>query len=221
MKNCLRNALMLVMALMLAICPAMAEETEITFPAASLKAAVTLEGTLPKPADDFVIRLTPADETCPMPADGVNEITINGEGSGTFGDIVFEKVGIYSYTIEQVSGDYEDMKSFDNSIYNVTVYCTNVNPENPDGRLELTVTMYRNSETEKTDVAVFHNVYKTVVPTTEPGEVTPTGVQDHWMYYLAFCAVMLVASGVLLKVVCTKEPAAETVSFEEEAEDDE
>lgn len=219
MKNFLRNVMLLVLALsLLAVCPAMAESAD-AWPVAVLQAKVTLEGTLPEPADTYSIRLTPADETCPMPES--DEITITGEGSGSFGEIVYDKVGIYNYTIQQVPGDYEGMESFDNAVYSVTVYCTNVNPENPDGRLELTVTMYRNSETEKCDVAVFHNVYKTIVPPTEPGTVTPTGVQDHWMYYLGFCAVMLVVSGVLLKVVCTREPAVETVSFEEEAEDDE
>lgn len=219
MKNCLRNVMLLVLALCLLACPVLAEETEIVFPAAALQAEVTLEGTLPDDADDFVIRLTPADEACPMPAGG-NEITITGEGKGAFGQIVYDKVGIYKYTIQQVPGDYEGMESFDNAVYNVTVYCTNVNPDDPDGRLELTVTMYRNNDTEKCDVAVFHNVYKTVVPPTEPGTVTPTGVQDHWMYYLGFCAVMLVVSGVLLKVVCTRDPAV-VRSLEEEAEDDE
>lgn len=210
MKNCLRNAILIVLALsLLIICPAMAEDAaEIAFPKAVLKAGVTLQGTLPDKEDKFVIRLTPENDNCPMPADGVNEITITGEGTGAFGEIEFDKVGVYNYTIDQLDGDYKNMKSFDDSIYNVTVYCTNVDPENVDGRLEVTVTMYRNNEGEKCDVAMFCNVYKTVVPpapTTEPGKVTPTGVQDHWMYYLAVCAVMLVVSGVLLKVVCTKE----------------
>lgn len=219
MKNCLRNVMLLVLALMLAVCPAMAETAEIVWPVAELGVKVTLEGTLPDDEDDFAIRLTPTDAGYPMPES--DEITITGAGEAAFGPIEFDKVGVYTYTIEQVPGDYEDMKSFDDAVYNVTVYCTNVNPDNPDGRLELTVTMYRGNETEKRDVAAFHNVYVTVVPTTEPGTVTPTGVQDHWMYYLGFCAVMLVASGVLLKVVCTKDPVAEVQSFEEEAEEDE
>lgn len=216
MKNCLRNVMMLVLALMLAVCPAMAETAEAADPVAVLQTSVTLEGTLPDPADTYTIRLTPADETCPMPAEG-GEITITGEGSAAFGDMVFTKVGIYNYTIEQIPGANEDCESYDSSVYNVTVYCTNVNPQNPDGSLELTVTMYRGTETEKCDVAVFHNIYKTITP---PAEVTPTGVEDHWQFYLAFCAVMLVASGVLLKIVCTKEPAVEVASIEE-AEDDE
>lgn len=208
MKNCLRNAIMIVLALCLLVCPAMAEDAEIAFPTAVLKAGITLEGTLPKTADDFVIQLIPENDNCPMPAS--DTITINGEGAGAFGEMVFDTVGVYNYTIQQVKKDYENMKSFDTSVYHVTVYCTNVDPQNVDGRLEVTVTMYRNSETEKDDAAMFCNVYKTVkvTPTTEPGKVTPTGVQDHWMYYLAFCAVMLVVSGALLKVVCTKERVA-------------
>lgn len=214
MKNCLRNVMLLVLALMLAVCPAMAE----TAPVAVLNVAVTLEGTLPEPAETYTICLTPDDPSYPMPAE--NEITITGEGEAAFGDMVFDKVGVYTYTIHQVPGTNEDCESYDPAIYTVTVYCTNANPSSPDGNLELTVTMYRGDETEKRDVAVFHNVYVTVAPTTKPGSPTPTGVEDHWMYYLGFCAVMLIASGVLLKVVFTKDPVVEAVSIEE-AEDDE
>lgn len=202
MKRSLRNVVMIVLALCLLVCPAMAELVpEETMPVAVLKAGITLEGTLPKTADEFEIVLE-SEGDCPMPDE--NTIAITGEGKGAF-EITFDHVGVYNYTIKQVQKDYENMKSLDTSVYHVTVYCTNVDPQNVDGRLEVSVVMYRNNESEKDDEAIFHNVYKTVKPTTEPGTVTPTGVQDYWMYYLALCAVMLVASGALLKVVCTKE----------------
>ena len=51
MKNCLRNVMLLVLALMLAICPAIAEEAApepelTTTPAAVLNVSVTLQGSL-------------------------------------------------------------------------------------------------------------------------------------------------------------------------------
>lgn len=223
MKNCLRNVMLLVLALMLAICPAIAEEAApepelTTTPAAVLNVGVTLQGTLPKPPETYTIVLTADNESYPMPAE--NQVLITGEGSGAFGEIVYSKPGVYTYTIHQVPGEHDRCLEYDPTIYSVTVYCTNVNPQNPDGNLELTVTMYAGEATEKCDLAVFHNVYTIVSP---PGGPTPTGVEDYWQYYLSVCAVMLVVSGVLLKTVCTKEPVLAVAEAEEaeEAEDDE
>ena len=67
------------------------------------------------------------------------------------------------------------------------------------GGLAVEVALREDGAVEKTDKAVFHNAYKVIVPTaaptTEPGDITPTGVSDRWLYYMGGGALLLVAAG--------------------------
>ena len=74
---------------------------------------------------------------------------------------------------------------------------------------DIEVALRENGKTEKTDTALFHNVYKTILPTpaptTPPGKITATGVNDMWMYYVGGAAVLLVAASVSIHFLRRKE----------------
>lgn len=204
MKLNFRSCLMVLLALTLCLtttASALAEQPSVT-----VGVTVTLEGTLPDPAEVFTIQLKSADAANPMPenaVDGVSETKITGAGSAKLPEIAFERVGIYEYTIRQLPGAVADC-AYDDSVYRLTVYV--VNAENGNG-LEATAVLYQNNEGDKLSAATFHNVYVTVTPepTEKPGDVTNTGVNDHWPLYLAGAAVLLIISGVLLSVLRRKD----------------
>ena len=190
-RSCLTVLLMLALCMFTA--SALAEQPTVT-----VGVTVTLEGTLPDPAEVFTIQLKALDPANPMPegsVDGVAETTITGAGKGALPAITFTRVGIYEYTVSQLPGSIADCV-YDASVYSLTVYV--VNAESYDG-LEATAVLYRNGEGDKMSEAVFNNVYPTITPkpTDDPGEITATGVRDVWPIYLAGAALLLIISGLL------------------------
>lgn len=201
MKKNFRSAIMTLIALAMCLVmtvPAMAEESG-TVQAVELKATITLEGTLPTKPEDFTVRLTAEDPSNPMPegsADGVYDLIITGAATEAFPEMIFEDLGVYAYTVEQIAGTNENMKSYDARKYNVTVYV--LNAVEGDGR-EVTVTLSDAASEDqmvKLDAIEFHNVYKTIVP-----EIPETGVNDTWPYYLAGCVALALISLVLVGVL--------------------
>lgn len=129
-------------------------------PAVTIPAQITLSGTLPEPAEDYVIKME-ADhkEDTPMPVgaqNGIYSLTINGEGSGEFPVITFERVGVYTYKIWQEAGTNSKC-TYDNTVYTMTVYV--VNAENGSG-LEATAVLYPDMESNKQSGATFKNEYE-------------------------------------------------------------
>ena len=145
-------------------------------PAIKLKAKITQEGTLPNPAQEYVIKLKAEDISNPMPEgseNGIYTLKITGADSKEFPEIRFLKVGIYKYSIYQEEGKHNRC-TYDKSVYSVTVYVTN--SENGDG-LETTTVLYKDHEANKLDEALFHNKY-TVIKKEEPEEVVPPVAQE-------------------------------------------
>lgn len=145
-------------------------------PAIKLKAKITQEGTLPNPAQEYVIKLKAEDISNPMPEgseDGIYTLKITGADSKEFPEIRFLKVGIYKYSIYQEEGKHNRC-TYDKSVYRVTVYVTN--SENGDG-LETTTVLYKDHEANKLDEALFHNKY-TVIKKEKPEEVVPAVPQE-------------------------------------------
>ncbi len=156
----------------------------------------TLEGTLPAEPETFIIRLTAEGENTPMPNGrygGSCDLSITGAGSAVFPDITFDTVGIYSYTIEEIPGTNADC-TYDTRTYRLTISILN----GEEDSLYSEIALRENGKTEKKNVAVFNNVYKTVVPTTPPGTITPTGVTDRWMHYAGGAAGLLVITGIIV-----------------------
>lgn len=192
MKKILRSLIALMMAAMLIAAPALAEN-----PSVVLDAAVTLQGTLPDTAEEFAIVMT-AEDGAPLPVEGDSmQITIKGAGKASFAALEFDHVGIYHYTIVQKPGKDKDAK-YDATVYRLQVAVVNAE----EGGLKTVVGLYQDGEDAKQDEALFNNVYPTILP---PGEVTPTGVEDKWPWYLAGCAAMLMVCAAMIAVLRRKE----------------
>lgn len=201
MKSSLCKMTLALMALLLCLsapAPALLAEETLSM---QLHAQTTLEGTLPNPAETYTIRMTAEDAGNPMPngqKGGTCDLILTGAERKAFSEMRFDRLGVYTYTIEQVSGSYPDCR-YDAGSYRLTVSI--VNSEQGSG-FDMEVALRRNGETEKTDTALFHNVYKTIVPTpaptTPPGKITATGVNDGWMYSVGGAIVLLaVAAGIV------------------------
>ena len=206
MKSSLSRITLALMALLLcliALMPeALAEPLSI-----QLGAQVTLEGTLPDPAEAYVIRMTADDPENPMPngqKGGSYDLTITGADSALFPAMTFDSLGIYKYTLAEIAGTNEDC-TYDARTYQLTVSVVN----SEKGGYDIEVALRENGKTEKTNTVLFHNVYKTIVPTpaptTEPGKITATGVNDLWMYYAGGALLLLAVSGVIIHFLRRKE----------------
>lgn len=197
MKTSLSRITLAIMALLLCVATimpaAMAQELPLTV---QIDAEITAEGTLPEEADVRTVRLTANDAANPMPngqTGGSYDMTVSNTGKVSFPEMKFNKLGIYTYTISQVAGDYEDCK-YDTRTYELTVSVVN-----GEGGYEVIVAMRESGKAEKTDAALFHNVYKTIV--TPPGKVTKTGVNDMWPWYIGGSAVLLIAAFFIIRAL--------------------
>ena len=111
-RSCLTVLLMLALCMFTA--SALAEQPTVT-----VGVTVTLEGTLPDPAEVFTIQLKALDPANPMPegsVDGVAETTITGAGKGALPEITFTRVGVYEYTVSQLPGKIADLENEQNQI---------------------------------------------------------------------------------------------------------
>lgn len=202
MKTSLSRITLAIMALLLCLAnlapAAMAQELPLSV---QIDAEITAEGTLPEPADNCVLRMTADDAANPMPngqKGGSYDLTVANAGKATFPAMTFDKLGVYTYTIQQIAGSYADCK-YDARVYVLTVSV--VNGEN--GGYEVSVSMRESDKTEKTGAAVFHNVYKTVV--TPPGKVTETGVSDMWPWYIGGSAALLIVAFFIVRALRRRE----------------
>ena len=200
MKNWLKAILGTVMAVVcmmtMSLSTFAAENLEITIPV-----TISVSGTLPEKAEDFIVKLTADDTSYPMPedADG-NEYTMKIAGGATknLPTITYDKLGIYTYTIYQVAGDNKKC-TYDEISYSLTVYVTN--KEDGSG-LEVSAVLYPDTKGEKQACAEFKNQYESVTstPTATPTPTptkTPspdTGDNSATAYYaviIAACAAVI------------------------------
>ena len=202
MKTSLSRITLAIMALLLCLATiapaAMAQELPLSV---QVEAEITAEGTLPEQPDNRVVRLTADDEANPMPngqKGGSYDLTVANAGKATFPAMTFDKLGVYTYTIQQIAGSYEDCK-YDARVYVLTISV--VNGEN--GGYEVSVSMRESDKTEKTDAALFHNVYKTIV--TPPGNITETGVNDMWPWYMGGSAALLIVAFIIVRALRRRE----------------
>ena len=89
--------------------------------------------------DTFTFELTANDGSYPMP-EGVSRksVTIEGNGTASFGTITFTQTGTYTYTVTEVEGNSGDY-TYDTAKYTITYEVIN-----PDGLLEVTKTVKKN-----------------------------------------------------------------------------
>jgi pilin isopeptide linkage protein len=148
--------LLVIVLLAVGIIPSMAFATE---PATlTLKIEEKISGDTPEQAEKFTFELAPIGNA-PTPSDLTT--TITGEGTATFGRIVYTTPGAYEYTIRQKD---EKLLNYDNdaSIYHVKVTVTYDNPQ----QLAMEVSVKKNDNIAKSSAIVFENTY------TAPEEAT-------------------------------------------------
>lgn len=163
-KSTMRILIMTAICSVTAVLPALAEKT----PAVAVPVQISLSGTLPDPAEDFVVELKADNAANPMPENaqnGICSVTITGAGSETFPALTYDKPGIYSYTIYQAAGTNAKC-TYDDTVYALTVYVTNA--EDGSG-LETAAVLYPDIRGSKQSGAEFENVYET--------EQTETGTE--------------------------------------------
>lgn len=189
---------LLVVALFAAMPAGTAFSAEL--PAVSVPVEIKLSGTLPEPAEDFIVKLAAADPSCPMPdgaAEGVYSMTVTGAASVTFPAITYDRVGIYNYTVYQEPGANAKC-AYDATVYDLKVFITNAED---GGGLEFTAVLYPGDESDKQAVAAFSNIYETVPPPTpDPGDKPKTGDESSaalWAVLMAL-SVMAMAPAVFL-----------------------
>ena len=112
-------------------------------------------------ADDESFTFTLASQGgAPMPADGNNTLTLNGATgqtvSGSFGSIVYNADGIYTYTITENTNSNDTNIKWDNSTYTVTVTVTN---DAATGKLVATAALSKDGAAVSGSTASFVNFY--------------------------------------------------------------
>ena len=160
----------------------------------------------PKDAVTFHFRLTGL-ANAPMPegsSNGQKHISVTGAGEGDFGQIKYNRVGTYHYTISEINGDMAGW-TYDKTIYNLTVTVTQDN-----GRLVAEKAMTKADGSLAAGKAEFTNKYeKPPAPPKPPAEPTKPPVQpngpfspktgdesDIWLW-----AIMMVVSAVALRAL--------------------
>lgn len=163
MKQFMMMLLVLVMSISALAVPAAAATNN---PSAVVPVQIQLSGTQPTTPDEFVIRVTAANTSFPLPAGGANgvyETTIQGAGSV---DLVFNfsKLGVYSYTITQIGCDNADCYHDEVSTYDLTVHVTNALDPSA-GRYDVSVVLHPQgaAESEKLDGILYNNRYASFV----------------------------------------------------------
>ena len=124
----------------------------------SFKVTVTAKGPLPETPEVYTIRMT-ADGDFPMPGGktgGSADLKITGPGSGTFPEMSFDNIGIYTYTIKQVAGKNLGVK------YDSSEYYLKITVVREDGKLILTRALRKKGVDGKVKECVFEVEYPSV-----------------------------------------------------------
>ena len=125
----------------------------------ALPVSKTLIGRPWADGESFTFTLAPQGGA-PMPADG-DTLTLNGATgqtvSGSFGSIVYNADGIYTYTITENTNSNDTNIKWDNSTYTVTVTVTN---DAATGKLVATAALSKDGAAVSGSTASFVNFYK-------------------------------------------------------------
>ncbi|MBO5127239.1 MAG: hypothetical protein J6D10_06680 [Clostridia bacterium] len=178
-RRVLAALLGVMMILTLSMTAIMAEEAAEENPKVSIPVTIRLTGDYPR-NERYTIVLKADDAAYPMPEGSVNgryEMTITGAGTESFPEIVYNRVGVYTYQVWQKPGSDPD-GDYDDTIYYVTVYITN---DEQNGGLNITVVAYADGNTEEKTEIIFKNYYEYDIippppetkPETKPAETKP------------------------------------------------
>ena len=127
------------------------DKVEKTAAKAEIRASKILKGRGWQQGDSFTFELAADSGDFPVPEK--KEVTVSDDKEVSFGEITFDKEGIYTYTIREKQGTIEGM-TYDNTAHKVSV---KVEDKDKDLVLEAAVT-YENSESETS--ATITNTYE-------------------------------------------------------------
>lgn len=136
-----------------------------------------------------VIVIKAVTEGAPMPED--DRVEVKGNGSFTFKDIQFDRVGIYEYIVYQEAGKNADC-IYDKTVYHVHITASNGNNDD----IIITYTTIAEGDEQKDDGLIFENSYVEKEKPTTP----KTGDERHleqWKMIgeiAAICACALCAA---------------------------
>ena len=147
-------------ALLAAACAVAAEPLSMP-----IAVSISTRGTPPEAPETYTVRMTADEAGNPMPEgakDGVYDLTISGAasvnepgaGQGSFPGIVFDRVGIYTYTIRQIAGTAAGAE-YDSTAYTLKVTVSN----RTGGGFDVTPVARRQGQTVKTTDVSFINSY--------------------------------------------------------------
>ena len=78
-----------------------------------------------KEGESFTFTLTGEGENTPMPTEDLRTATVReNNGKATFGEIAYDKVGTYTYTVQEKAGEDANGLKYDGSVYTVKVDVT-------------------------------------------------------------------------------------------------
>ena len=128
--------------------------------------------------DTFTFELRPDRTGWPLPEGaegGVKTLSLKGNSSGEFGNIVFLQAGTYTYSAAEANKTETSRYQYDDHTYKYTYNVQRVNPDDPDdGSLKVV-------REEGTDPVIFTNIVKdpeTEKPHTGNGHRESTGGTD-------------------------------------------
>lgn len=118
-----------------------------------LPVSVSMENAEKTDSCKVEFKLVPEEKGTPMPKEDAIQVDVkNGNGSGQFGEILYQIPGEYRYIVSQVKGNSKNME-YDSSRYEVIVRVTN----GDNGDLVSEIWAVRDHADSKTDEIIFVN----------------------------------------------------------------
>lgn len=124
----------------------------------SLPVKLSAEGNRPNPPETYTLLLRADDKSYPMPSgsiDGSYTLSVAGPGDFSFPDILFDQVGVYSYTLSQLKGKSGNC-AYDDTVYSLKV---TVSYSQNGSDLEAALALYPAGGAVKASQALFVNKY--------------------------------------------------------------
>ncbi len=153
----------------------------------SLPVKITASGNRPSSPETYTLKLQADEPDFPMPAgskDGVYTLGVRGPVSSVFPAIVFDRVGVYTYTVFQAKGSNSSC-TYDSAVYVVKITVS----YGADGSsLEAAIAMYPAGAQVKTAQAEFVNKYA-----YPPTDTPKTGDEAEPALYVSLCMLSLSA----------------------------
>lgn len=156
MKKFLKGAISILLTMALGVPMMSMAASAAETPAIKIPVTINITSSY-KPVEDYVVVMNAEDESFPMPEgseNGTYSLKITGAATGTIGEIVYPKVGIYRYQIHQEAGT-NSRGAYDKKVYNLVVRVTNAEA----GGLEATTILYTDNENNKLGEVSFSNSY--------------------------------------------------------------